>query len=276
MVPSSDFAVVAGMNGVEPEAARGHTVVNSPEERPDPVAMREYTEEKLGRRTGAMVGSLVADAQAKNGLVHPYFMGARAAMEGSMSDGDVPLPKEKSVARESLKGFLKNQENYGRTGNPFAPGAEPKWDDFSLARNENSSMAMQARDPEWAGIMRQAEQSMAAQDATSRIADHAFVEAILELVQEPGGGIADAQIVKSSGSKDFDEYVLHRARKVFLTLEDPPDEGHGISSAGWRSLWKFSYFPMSIAERRRQRVRVELLRVEKGHGSGNPLEHVVP
>src|SRR5438046_633478 len=115
---------------------------------------------------------------------------------------------------------------------------------------------------------------MAAGEATKRIMDHAFLVAILELVQEPGGGVSDAHIVHSSGYKDFDEYVLHRARKVFLKLDDPPESGHGLSQAGWRSLWKFSYFPLSISDMRGQRVRVELLRVETGAGSGNPLEHM--
>jgi hypothetical protein len=276
LVPSSEFAIAAGTNGIEPEGPRGHTVVNSPEEQPDPIAMREYTSEKLGRRTGAMVSGMVADTQARTGLVDPYFMGARAALEGELSNGDVPLPKEHSLPREALKGFLQNQENFGRTGNPFAAGAEPKWNDFSMARNETAGMAMQARDPNWAGVNRQAEQSMAAQQATNQMLDHAFVEAIIELVQEPGGGIADAHVVKSSGYRAFDEYVLHRARKVFLTLDDPPEQGHGISSQGWRTLWKFSYFPMSISEMRGQRVRVQLLRVEKGQGSGNPLDHGPP
>ena len=276
LVPSSDFAIAAGGNGIEPEGPRGHTITNSPQEQPDPVAMREYTQEKLGRRTGRMVEGMVADTQARNGLVHPYFMGARAALEGDLSAGDVPLPKDKNAAREGFKGLLQNQERFGKTGSPFATGDEPKWNDYSLARNQNNGMAMQARDPEWAGIMRQAEQSMASAEAMKRVADHAFVEAILELVQEPGGGISDAHIVKSSGYRNFDEYVLHRARKVFLKLEDPPQTGHGISSAGWRTLWRFSYWPMSIAERRGQRVRVELLRVEKGQGSGNPLEHIAP
>ncbi|MBL8955946.1 MAG: energy transducer TonB [Myxococcaceae bacterium] len=274
LVPGSDFVVKQGGGGLEPEAPRGHTVVNSPQERPDPVAMREYTEEKLGRRTGAMVGSMVADVQAKNGLVDPYFTGARRALEGDLSAGNVPLPKDKNLAREGVKGYLKSQENFGKTGNPFAPGTEPKWDDHSLARNQTQGMAMQNRDAEWGAMMRQTEQSMAASEATMRATDHAILEAVLELVQEPGGGIADAHIVKSSGYPGFDEYVLHRARKVFLTLDDPPETGHGITSAGWRTLWKFSYWPVSISERRGQRVRVELLRVEKGQGSGNPLEHV--
>ncbi len=274
LVPGSDFVVNKSGGGLEPEGPRGHTIVNSPEEQPDPVAMREYTQEKLGRRTGAMVNGMVADTQARNGLVDPYFMGARSALESALSAGNVPLPKDKNIAREGIKGFLQNQERFGKTGNPFAQGEEPKWKDYSLARNETQGMAMQGRDPAWAGMMRQAEQSMAAQEATMRATDHAIVEAILELVQEPGGGIADAHIVKSSGYRNFDEYVLHRARKVFLALEDPPETGHGISSAGWRSLWRFSYWPLSISEQRGQRVRVELLRVEKGPGSGNPLEHV--
>jgi hypothetical protein len=274
LVPSSEFVVTQGGGGLEPEGPRGHTIANSDQERPDPIAMREYTQEKLGRRTGAMVEGMIADTQAKNGLVDPYFSGARSALEGDLSQGNVPLPRDKNVARESMKGYLENQERFGKTGSPFAAGQEPKWNDFSLARNENQGMAMQARDPEWAGLMRQAQQSMAAGDATMRVADHAILEAVLELVQEPGGGISDAHIVKSSGYKNFDEYVLHRARKVFLALDDPPQTGHGISSAGWRTLWRFSYWPMSIAEQRGQRVRVELLRVQKGQGSGNPLEHV--
>lgn len=276
LVPGGEFAIKAGGDGLEVEGPRGHTVVNSPEEQPDPVAMQEYTQEKLGRRTGAMVEGMVADAKSRNGLVDPYFMGARSAMEAEMSSGAVPLPKEKDALREGVKGFIQNQERFGKTGSPFAAGDEPKWKDYSVARSENQGMAMQLRDPEWGAVMRQAEQSMAAGDATSRVMDHAWVEAILELTQEPGGGVADAHIVKSSGSRDFDEYVLHRARKVFLRLDDPPQEGHGISSAGWRTLWKFSYWPMSIADKRGQRVRVELLRVEKGQGSGNPLEHAVP
>lgn len=276
LVPGSDFIVNKSGGGIEPEGPRGHTIVNSPEEQPDPVAMREYTQEKLGRRTGAMVSGMVADVHAKNGLVDPYFMGARSALEGDLSDGDVPLPKGKNVAVEGVKGYLKSQERFGKTGSPFAQGDEPKWKDYSMARNETQGMAMQARDPTWAAVNRQAEQSMAAQEATLRSNDHAFIEAILELVQEPGGGIADAHIVRSSGYAAFDEYVLHRARKVFTKLDDPPETGHGISSAGWRTLWRFSYWPISISERRGQRVRVELLRVEKGQGSGNPLEHIAP
>lgn len=275
LTPSGEFAVTQGAAGIDPELPRGRTIRNSPDEQPDPAAMAEYTGEKLGRRSNSMVSGMVADAQAKSGLVDPYFTGARKALEADLSAGDVPLPKNKA-AQEGFKGLLKSQENFGKTGNPFAPGDEPKWDQYSIARNENQGMAMQLRDPQWGAVMRQAEQSMAAGEATMRAMDHAWVEAILELVQEPGGGIADAHIVKSSGHKDFDEYVLHRARKVFLKLDDPPDVGHGISSAGWRTLWRFSYWPLSIAEKRGQRVRVELLRVEKGQGSGNPLEHVSP
>ena len=78
-------------------------------------------------------------------------------------------------------------------------------------------MALQAKDPNWAAINRQAEQSMASQVATVQAVDHAIISAVVELVQEPGGGISDAHVVKGSGYRAFDEYVLHRARKVFLT-----------------------------------------------------------
>jgi hypothetical protein len=260
----------------EPDGPRGHTVVNGPGEEPDAIAMNEYVGEKLTRRTTGMVEGMAARARVGAGVVDPYFMQARSALEGDMSDGDVPRPKDKSLAREAVKGYLNTVERYGKTGNPLGDGELKDWDNYSLGRGETQGMAMAGRDPEWAGMMRQAEQSMAAAEATKRSLDHAVLSADLELVQEPGGGIADSHIVKSSGYRDFDEFILHHARKVFLKLDDPPDKGHGISSAGWRTVWRFSYFPPSISERRGQRVRVELLRVEKGQGSGNPLEHSEP
>jgi hypothetical protein len=273
LVPGSDFPVASAG---EPEGPRGHTVVNGPGEQPDAVAMNEYTGEKLTRRMNSMTEGMAGRARAGAGIVDPYFMHARSALEGDMSDGDVPRPKDKSLAREAFKGYLGTVERYGKTGNPLGEGELKDWDSYSLARGESQGMSMQGRNPEWGGMMRQAEQSMAAQAATQKALDHAVLSAELELVQEPGGGIADSHIVKSSGYHDFDEYVLHHARKVFLKLEDPPEKGHGISEKGWRSFWRFSYFPPSIAERRGQRVRVELLRVETGTGSGNPLEHIEP
>jgi outer membrane biosynthesis protein TonB len=273
LVPGSDFPVASAG---EPDGPKGHTVVNGPGEAPDAVAMNEYTGEKLTRRMNSMTEGIAGRARAGAGVVDPYFMHARSALEGDMSDGDVPKPKDKSLAREAFKGYLGTLERYGKTGNPLGEGELKDWDNYSLGRGETQGMAMQGRDSEWGGIMRQAEQSMAAQAATQRALDHAVLSAELELVQEPGGGIADSHIVKSSGYRDFDEYVLHHARKVFLKLEDPPEKGHGISPKGWRSFWRFSYFPPSVAERRGQRVRVELLRVETGSGSGNPLEHLEP
>jgi hypothetical protein len=272
LVPGSDFPVAAAG---EPEGPHGHTVVNGPGEEPDAVAMNEYTSEKLSRRVGAMTQGMASRARIGAGVVDPYFMHARSSLEGDMSSGDVPLPSG-SVGREAVKGYLGTMEKFGKTGNPLGAGELKEWDNYSLGRGDTQGMALQGKDPAWAGSMHQAEQSMAAQVATQKVLDHAILSAELELVQEPGGGIADSHIVKSSGYKSFDEYILHHARKVFLKLDDPPDKGHGLSAAGWRSVWRFSYFPPSFAERRGQRVRVELLSVEPGQGSGNPLEHVDP
>jgi hypothetical protein len=268
LVPGSDFAVAAAG---EPEGPRGHTVVNGPGEEPDAVAMNEYTGEKLTRKTKNMLEGMAGRARAGAGVVDPYFMGARKAMEGDMSNSEVPKPSG-TIAHEAVKGYISTMQQYGRSGNPLGDGELSDWGNYSLGRGATQGMAMAGRDSSWAGSMAQAEQSMAASQATQRSLDHAALTAELELVQEANGGIADSHIVKSSGFKDFDEFVLHHARKVFLKLEDPPEKGHGISAAGWRSYWRFSYFPPSIAEKRGQRVRVELIRVEQGQGGGNPFE----
>jgi hypothetical protein len=256
---------------VEREPSRGHTVVNSEQERPDPVALRDYTQEKLSRRMGALVEGMVAGVQTRTGLVEPYFSRARAQLEKDLSSGNVPLPKGAAV-QQILKGVGQLQEQFGKTGSPFGSGQEPNTSNLAIARSETNGMALQLHDAESGASTRQLGQSMISNAASASVLDHAWVEAIIELVQEAGGGIADAHVVKSSGSKDFDEYVLHRARKVFLRLEEPPISGQGISADGWRTFWKFSYFPLSIVEQRGQRVRVELLRIEKGPGSGIPLE----
>jgi hypothetical protein len=269
LVPGSDFPVAAAG---EPEGPRGHTVTNGPGEEPDSVAMNEYTSEKLTRRTKNMLEGMAGRARAGAGVVDPYFMGARKAMEGDMSSSDVPKPNG-TIAHEAVKGYLNTVQQYGRTGNPLGGEQLSSWGQYSLERGTTQGMAMAGKDATWAGLMGQAEQSMAAAEATKRSLDHAALTAELELVQEPNGGIADSHIVKSSGYKDFDEFILHHARKVFLKLEDPPEKGHGISAAGWRSYWRFSYYPPSIAEKRGQRVRVELLRVEAGQGGGNPFEN---
>lgn len=273
LVPRSDFVVQNGL-GPEPEGPRGHTIVNSPDERPDPVAMKEYTSEKLGRRTNAMVEGMVASAKAKTGLVHPYFMGARSAMETDLSNSRVP--GDKKLLEAGVKGYLDAQERFGKTGNPL--GANDRFaedtQNQALNRMQNSGAALAASDSNAAGAMRQAEQQMASTHAALAAMDNALLVAVLEIYQEPGGGVGETHIVKSSGSKAFDEHVLHRARKVFLKLDDPPEAGQGISSAGWRTLWRFSYFGASAAEMRGQRVRVELIKVVPGGGSGNPLEHV--
>jgi hypothetical protein len=95
LVPGGDFVVApAG----DPEEPHGHTVHNSPDEQPDPVAMNEYVGEKLSRSINGQVVGMLAQAAASSGLVDPYFMGARKAMEGDMSAGEVPRRKTRATA----------------------------------------------------------------------------------------------------------------------------------------------------------------------------------
>ena len=180
---------------------------------------------------------------------------------GNSTTSDIPTPHKTAGERvkQALGTWQAPAERFGATGSPMtenesAIAASESGMGRAAAGLGNGSMGV--NDVGFARSLAAGQQMMAAQTVAIQEITKAQLVTVLELFQVPGGALADATIVKSSGFRDFDEFALHRARKAFAKLEESPDGGFGISPEGWRSVWRFSYMPPG--------VRVELLRVVKG------------
>lgn len=257
LTPSGTFVVAP--SGSE-DAPKGHTISNRPDERPDPLAMAEYEAEKLQRQTQEMAEEMVGNAQS-GPFLHPYFTKALAAMRKDVAKADVPTPKKSVGERvgQGIGAWQASAQQFGKSGSPFGDGRKSEGasgTEMGRAAMGSGNGLSGVTDVDLARRLQAGQQMMAAQSlAVDELLKAALVTEV-ELWQLPDGALADATVLKSSGFRDFDEFALHRARKVCAALDEPPEEGFNMPVDGWRSVWRFSWAPPS--------VKVELLRVLKG------------
>lgn len=253
--------VLPGLGTGERELSKGKTIVNGPGEEPDPVAMREYTEENIKRRLDEDLLNGAAAARMRSGLVDPYFTRLGASLNDGLGKAGVQLRDRKvgEILREEVFGtWSETASRYGKDGNPLGSAAEERRvveSGLGRVANEGRVNGLSGGDVNGQREMGKAMQQFGAMEALVASAQRARLRTVIELRQDRSGALAEAVFLERSGDAKFDEFVLHEARKV-VTRTGEVEDGLEPYKEGWRTVWAFTWEP--------PKVKAKLLRVLKG------------
>ena len=118
--------------------------------------------------------------------------------------------------------------------------------------------APQAGDSHDQAMLQAGMQSMAFTAIIKDSASRPRLKTVLMLRQDGDGALAETTVLEKSGDTEFDEFVVHQARKVVRDQGDTSEAGGAPSAVGWSSVWQFTWEPPQL--------KVKLLRVVKqGH-----------
>jgi outer membrane biosynthesis protein TonB len=243
------LGVVLGMPpAADAEGPRGTTVRNGPGEEPDPVAAREYAADTAARNLNAALSEELGKAAIAVGTVPGHFRRAEDSMRAIAKKGKVEVTEKTSgegareVAQMLLTGGISPEAARAVTDTPLG---------YSIANQNVSGPTVDDQ--------RFRESAMALMGATEELKKRVTeprLKAILELVTDPYGTVANAVVLQKSGDRKFDESVLHLSRKAFRALPDNDEKALGAS--WWKTVWQFTWapppFPGTPAD-----VRVKLL-----------------
>ena len=243
------LGVVLGMPpAADAEAPRGTTLRNGPGEEPDPVAAREYAADTAARNLTAALSEELGKAALAVGTVPGHFRRAEDSMRAIAKKGKVEVTEKtagegaREVAQMLLTGGISPEAARAVTDTPLG---------YSIANQNVSGPTVDDQ--------RFRESAMALMGATEELKKRVTeprLKAILELITDPYGTVANATVLQKSGDRKFDESVLHLSRKAFRALPDNDEKALGAS--WWKTVWQFTWapppFPGTPAD-----VRVKLL-----------------
>lgn len=255
-----------GQGGSAPTV--GHTLTNGPGEAPDPEAVAAYTAETMKRKLDQDLAQGAANAQRRSGLLAPYFNRLQSSVDGALQGAGVKLRQRSAgeAFREEVVGTWQPlAEAYGKTGSPVTSPQADRTLNTGLGRSvERGDPAL--GDVGFARESAKTMQQFAAMEAFVDQALRARLRTVLELRQDATGAVAEAVVLERSGDNEFDEFVLHEARKAVRDQGEVQDGGAPYEE-GWRTIWQFTWEP--------PRVRARLLRVLRGMPA-NPFERLRP
>ncbi len=247
------LGVVLGMPpAADAEGPHGTTVRNGPGEAPDPVAAREYAAENAGRALTATLSEELGRAAIAVGTVPGHFRRAEDSMRALAGRGKVEVtPRTAGESAREVAGML-------MTGG-ISPEAARAVTDTPLGY----SIANQNVTGPTVDDQRFRESAMALMGATEELKKRVAeprLKAILEVITDPYGTVANATVLQRSGDRKFDESVLHLSRKAFRALPDSDEKALG--SSWWKSTWQFTWAPPPFPGLQAD-VRVKLLEAHR-------------
>lgn len=220
-----------------PEALKGQTVHNRPEELPDPAAVLGYEAEVVHKRVDGWAQQTLAQTRVENGVVSYYFHDLRHRLEQVTQEpppfvepfGLKSLPEH---GKQAIVAWSAAAERYGKTGSAYQP--VPGFSDLhGVAKSEAERGGKQAK---------AFAQTMEAGARLRDFGDGRMGEeliAIVEVKQGSNGALADLSLISPSSSVRFDTWVMAQAPRALDGLVSPPDAGVGIHAEGMRSVWAF-------------------------------------
>lgn len=224
----------------------GVTTRNSPDELPDPVAMKDYRNEQTGRALQKMAEGMAAASRVGISPPHPYFGQLGSSFREGLSKGNVAhrqLTTGEAIA-DSVESWRKPAEQFARNSNPGISADEAK-------RHQQRSLARAAERVNATGDVNNGRwleggaQMMGSIQAIFEASSRERLRVVVELVQDQTGALAVVNIMESSGDTQFDDYVVHRVRRV---VRDRGEVEAGVPGfgRGWRSVWRFTYEPPKV------------------------------
>lgn len=252
LLPRLSLSAPGLLAGPDEDRGSGRTVRNGPGAEVDPVALRDYQAEKAQRAMQETLGALAAEARTRNGT-DPYFGSlANALHDGFAGPAQARALTGKEQLADAVGTYTTAASAFARTGNP---GVSKEYADQvaqqPLARAAEREFARGNEDQ--ARWLMSGAQLLAGNDSLKASAGRARKSLLLELVQDASGALAGLQVLERSGDDTFDDFVVHRVRKVVRDRGDVPDGGVSGAPLGFKSVWRFTLLP--------PRVGVELLRM---------------
>ncbi len=252
--------VLPGLGAGDDSEAAGHTVRNGPGEEPDVAAVNEYTAERSKVKLDDVLGEMVATAQRNSGLVDPYFTRLGADLAEGFKGAKVQLSKQTSAEtfkQEVVDTYVAPAERFAKTGNPMGdPEQARQFNESSFGRTLERG-GSQLGDPHDQRMLEAGMQTMAFSQIIKDQVSRPRLKTVMMLRQDGDGALAEATVLEHSGDNEFDEFVIHQARKVVRDQGDTSEAGGAPSAFGWSSVWQFTWEP--------PQVKVKLLRVLRGH-----------
>ena len=250
--------MLPGLGAGDESEAEGHTTRNGPGEEPDVHAVREYTAERVKARLDNELGELVAAAQRADGLVNPYFTHLQEDLRAGFVGVDVKLTRRsagKMVKEEVIDSYTGPASQFAKTGNPMADNEQARqFNDSSFGRLLERG-GQQMGDAHDQRMLQAGMQTMAFTQIMKDSVSRPRLKTVLMLRQDGDGALAETTVLEHSGDSEFDEFVVHQARKVVRDSGDTSEKGGAPSALGWSSVWQFTWEPPE--------VKVKLLRVVK-------------
>jgi hypothetical protein len=201
------------------ERLGGGETVRFGEESKEPPAQRDH---EAAREASARIVGWVEESAARQraeiGLVDPYYGELARALRRETEHAPV-VSDPSPVLGPLAKSWAEQAARYGATGNPFTPEESP-------GRHSLPAIPGLNRLP------------LTAADLLSDIPVTGLV-ALVELTQQADGRLKQSVLLRSSGSHDFDTYVLGAVPAAVAGLAPPPDGGLALHPEGLRSVWSF-------------------------------------
>lgn len=236
----SEKALASLLPAPEP-LTRGVTLF--PSDLPDPELVKQVKAAEAKQFVQNFAESVLAESRVEGGIVAPYFYDLRRRLNVAVEN---PPPVMEPFGWKTLgktgeqlwESYEAARHRYGATGVAYdaaparKPGSDvPKVVEEAMERGANlgRSSGLKANEIFSAG---------------ARLRDFGNGQmgnellAVVELKQSLGGGIESSLLLKASGNKVFDGWVMERA-PVALENFPAPDGGVGVHPDGLRSVWAF-------------------------------------
>ncbi|MBL8916850.1 MAG: hypothetical protein JNM17_39470 [Archangium sp.] len=213
------------------EAPRGRTL--TPSDMPSKEEVRADEQARVEERVGGFARSMLARARATNGLPDPAYGALGAALRDATDEVpqfiDTNSPKE--VGKAFAESWLAGAERYGKTGAPYA---EPEGRLESIEKPSALADAAARGSPDAINMVN----FLAAGARMQEFADgRAGLElyALVEVKQLHSGAVESVRMIRPSGLKPFDVWVVDKANEVAVNFTF---DG-GLSKKPLRSVWRF-------------------------------------
>jgi hypothetical protein len=227
----------------EPEAARGHTVHNVPEEILDGGALLAMQERQGRARVDGFLHDELATARVTSGLVNPYFHALRRELEAGLvrppeifRANDSPDERLKSWALQLLRS---NQNN--RYAAPEGYRSEIP----SMLAQENQSGANNPdpKKPHGSDLQLDSQYAQSIIERGARLREFADGRAGVDLIAVVRIEGDRVSLEQSSHVAAFDDWVLSNAEVSVGALPEKPPQPGAVSV--WRFKGKVSYLRSS-------------------------------